>query len=67
MPRVERSGGDRPLLFGFKGEALQHRVQELLLPRMPIYRQAHHIIQAIGSPQAIAMRIVDLLRTDQAR
>ncbi len=57
MPRIKRSGGDRPLLFGYKGEALRQRVQDLLSEREPYYSEAHYIVQAAGAPDVVASRI----------
>lgn len=57
MPRIERAGGDRPLLAGLKGDRLRARVEELLLPRLPIYRQAHVRVDAAGSPLEVVERI----------
>ncbi len=61
MPRIIRSGGDRPLLFGLKGEALRVQVETLLEPRLPIYEQAHIRIEATGTPGSIAERIRELV------
>lgn len=57
MPRIERAGGDRPLLFGLKGEALRARVQDLIDARTPVYEEAHVIVQAGVSPAEVARRI----------
>jgi len=57
MPRIERAGGDRPLLFGLKGDALRRRVEELLDERTPIYAQADVIVQAGTTPAEVAERI----------
>ncbi|HMC97031.1 MAG TPA: shikimate kinase [Flavobacteriales bacterium] len=57
MPRIERAGGDRPLLFGLKDEALRQRVQELLDLRYPVYSEADIIVQAAGTPAEVADRI----------
>ncbi|MFN6177149.1 MAG: shikimate kinase [Flavobacteriales bacterium] len=67
MPRIERSGGDRPLLFGLKGEALRARVEELLAPREPVYAQADIIVQAAAPPQVVAERIAQALLLPQSR
>jgi len=61
MPRIIRSGGDRPLLFGLKGEALRVQVETLLEPRLPIYERAHIRIEATGTPRSIAERIRELV------
>lgn len=57
MPRVEQKGGDRPLLFGLKGEPLRARVLELLSARLPIYQLAQMRVRASGEPHVIAERI----------
>ena len=54
MPRIIRTGGDRPLLFGLKDNALQERVKELLEARTPIYAQADLIVQAGAPPLEVA-------------
>lgn len=61
MPRIERAGGDRPLLFGLKGEALRERVEDLLSQRTERYAEADIIVQA-GVPAAeVAGRICAVL------
>ncbi|MBL0126646.1 MAG: shikimate kinase [Flavobacteriales bacterium] len=62
MPRIERSGGDRPLLFGLKGEALTARVNELLDQRTSTYAEADVIVQANAAPDVVAQRIADVVR-----
>lgn len=62
MPRIERAGGDRPLLFGLRGAALRHRVEALLQERLPVYRRAHVTVEGSGSPAAVAARIAEALR-----
>lgn len=62
MPRIERSGGDRPLLAGLKGEALRARVDALLIPRLPIYRQADVHVVASAGPRDVARAIVEALQ-----
>lgn len=57
LRRIERAGGDRPLLLGLKGEALRARVQELLAIREPTYVQADFIVPAGDAPEAVAARI----------
>ena len=57
MPRIERAGGDRPLLVGLRGEALRERVEELLEPRLPYYERAKLIVQANVEPHLVAERI----------
>ena len=67
MPRVEQKGGDRPLLFGLKGDALKVRVEELLSVRMPFYLQAGMRVRASGEPHVIAERIKQGLEGSPAR
>lgn len=62
MPRIERAGGDRPLLAGLKGDALRQKVEALIAPRLRIYAQANIAIKAIGDPKEIATRIVEALQ-----
>ena len=62
LPRIERTGGDRPLLAGLKGEALRIRVEELLKPRLPIYQQADLRIHAVGAPLEVAERIKEAIQ-----
>ena len=54
-------GGDRPLWFGLKGEALQARIEELLAVRAPVYRRAHLQAPAMDSPGETARGIASLL------
>lgn len=58
MPRIERAGGDRPLLFGLKGDPLRARVLDLLGSRRSVYSQAHVHIDGAGTPDEVAERIV---------
>ena len=62
MPRIERAGGDRPLLAGLKGEALRQRVEDLLAPRLSVYAQADVHIHAVGTPLEVAEGIVEALQ-----
>jgi shikimate kinase len=62
MPRIERAGGDRPLLYGLTGEALLDRVQGLLADRAATYAQAHVRIDGSGPPDVVAGRIAEALR-----
>lgn len=62
LPRIERAGGDRPLLAGLKGDALRSRVEELLEPRLPVYRQAHVRVDADATPREVAERIMSALQ-----
>ena len=57
MPRIERAGGDRPLLFGLKGDALRERVEGLLEERAACYAAADIIVQAGASAAEVAERI----------
>jgi shikimate kinase len=61
VQRAKRSDGDRPLLFGLEGEALQARIEELLAVRIPVYRKAHLRASAIEAPPDIAKGIATLL------
>lgn len=67
MPRIERAGGDRPLLFGLKGEELHAKVEELLAARELIYAEADIIVQAGAPPATVAERIVLALNGPQVR
>jgi shikimate kinase len=66
MPRLVRAGGDRPLLSGLQGVALEARVGELLALRIPVYSRAMHRIAADGPVEDVVGRIVALL-PDQDR
>lgn len=61
MQRIERAGGDRPLLFGLKGEALKARVEELYAPREAVYAAADIIVQAAAPPAVVAERIASAM------
>ena len=61
MQRAKRSGGDRPLLFGLEGEALQTRIEELLAVRTPVYRRAHLHAPAREAPSETARGIASML------
>jgi shikimate kinase len=61
LPRIIRAGGDRPLLFGLRGEALEERVQELLAQRTPIYARATHRVPADDAVPEVVARIQALL------
>ena len=61
MPRIERAGGDRPLLFGLKGEELIQRVRELLDQRIPIYDDADIVVKGELEPSAVARNIHSVL------
>lgn len=66
IARIERSGGDRPLLFGLKGEALHQRVRDLLAERLAYYHAAHVRIPADEAAATVAARIAERL-TDQPK
>lgn len=66
MPRIVRSGGDRPLLMGLKGEALKQRVASLLTERKAAYDQAHITIDGSGQASEVVARIATAL-TAQAK
>lgn len=57
MPRIERAGGDRPLLFGLKGASLHERVRTLMEEREGFYAQAQIIVQATEPIPVVAERI----------
>lgn len=57
MPRIIRAGGDRPLLFGLKGDALHERVRELLQARRPAYASAQLRVTGDGPPTEVAESI----------
>lgn len=61
MPRIIRAGGDRPLLFGLCGDALEVRVQELLAQRTPVYARATYRVPADEAVPAVVARILALL------
>jgi shikimate kinase len=67
MPRIIRSGGDRPLLMGLKGNDLEQRVATLLEERLPGYRRAHIAIDASGSPEEVARLIAQALGSYQSK
>jgi shikimate kinase len=64
LPRIIRSGGDRPLLFGLKGDALAARVMALLSEREPVYARARLAVDASRPPEQVAEAIEGLLRPD---
>lgn len=66
MSRIERSGGDRPLLNGLKGPALRARVMELLADRRACYEGADLVIDSAASAADIAGELAAILR-DQTR
>ena len=61
LPRLVRSGGDRPLLFGLRGGELEARASALLAQREPFYAQADIIVQAGEAPEVVAWRIAKVL------
>lgn len=61
LDRVARKGGDRPLLFGLKGDDLRRRVEDLLAARLPFYGRAHMRIRAEEEPHITAERIKQAL------
>ncbi len=66
VQRCEQKGGDRPLLFGLKGEALRLRIGELLASRLPFYTRAQMRIRANDEVHVIAARIKQAME-DQDR
>ncbi len=67
LPRIERSGGDRPLLFGLSGTMLHERINELLGERALFYAAAHRTVLNDDTPEIVAERVADLVRTAQDR
>lgn len=61
VERARRSGGDRPLLFGLKDDALSDRIKELMLVREPKYRRAPVHVPGGGTPRETALRMSELL------
>jgi shikimate kinase len=61
MTRITRSGGDRPLLLGLKGDALRQRVEALLTERIPVYVQADVAVRGDDTPEEVARRIREAL------
>lgn len=60
LERAKRVGGDRPLLFGLKDDALAARITELMDVREPVYRRAPWHVSAAGTPREAALRIAEL-------
>ena len=67
MPRIVRAGGDRPLLLGLQGAALEERVVELLTPRLACYAKAHLQVDGAAAPGMVAGQIARMLGPDQLR
>lgn len=67
MARIERSGGDRPLLFGLKEEALRAKVEELLAQREEVYASADLTVEAGDAAVIVAERIAQALAADQVK
>lgn len=61
VERAIRSGGDRPLLFGLKGDALRDRIAELMRVREPVYRRAPIHVPGGGTPAETAMQMAGML------
>ena len=57
MPRIVRSGGDRPMLAGLTGSDLQERVQQMLTERLPVYQQADVMVDGSVPPEKVALAI----------
>lgn len=66
MKRIRRAGGDRPLLHGLSGDALDLRVKELLAERRECYAGAHFVVGTDEPAAIIATQIAAALR-DHAR
>lgn len=67
MPRVERAGGDRPLLLGLRGAELRERVSSLLADREGCYAKADITVYADDPPSQVAARVKALLRDAQVK
>ena len=67
MDRIIRTGWDRPLLMGLRGDGLHARVEELLAERLPVYLRAGMRVRASGDPYTIAGRIQQALEGEDAR
>lgn len=67
MPRVERAGGDRPLLLGLRGAELRERVATLLAAREACYAKAHVAVPADGPPSQVAAEVEAVLRGAQVK
>jgi shikimate kinase len=65
VERCAAKGGDRPLLFGLKEEALRARIEELLIPRLPFYTRAHMRVRAIDDPHITAARIAQAIEAQE--
>ena len=61
VERARRTGGDRPLLFGLHGHALDNRIAELMLVREPVYRRAPLHVPGAGTPEDTALLMAGLL------
>lgn len=61
VERARRSGGDRPLLHGLHGDALDHRILELMRVREPVYRRATLHVPGGGTPAETALHMAGLL------
>lgn len=61
VQRAIRSGGDRPLLHGLKGQALSDRIMELMQVREPVYRRAPVHVPGEGTPAETARRMASML------
>lgn len=61
VERARRSGGDRPLLFGLKDEALSDRIKELMAVREPKYRRAPVHVAGGGTPRETAIQMAEVL------
>jgi shikimate kinase len=59
LERIAAKGGDRPLLFGLKGEALRTRVAALMEERSPFYRMADMVVPAEGHWEQVAERLAE--------
>ncbi len=65
VSRAEEKGGDRPLLFGLKGQELRTRIEELLADRSPVYDRAQMRIRANDDAHVIVSRLQQALEYEQ--
>lgn len=62
LPRIERTGSDRPLLAGFSGPALRDHVCSMLASRLLFYGRAHARVDGSGTPAEVAHRIAAVVQ-----
>lgn len=66
MRRIERSGGDRPLLHGLRGDALRTRVDLLLEERRVCYEGADRRFETDATAEEVARQLSEWV-LDQTR